>query len=166
MWGYDYSSLSRIFNGIVDWMDRTHSFRLQRVVDALDHQGANFNAKLIAKFNVLHPGAPHPPELERMVMSVDGTKIRVAHPDGADWRQYAVFSGDKWFHSTSAQGCWGPDGICYHWWDQAVARHNDQYFMNESGLNGIFERAQQHLRPYEWYWIYCDKGYAKDTCLW
>ena len=96
---------------------------------------------------------------------LDGCKIRMSRPDGQDWRQFAMFSGDKWMHAAAAMGVFGPDGVCYHWFDDAVTRHTDQYFLRESGLNDLLENCQGNIHDNEKIWVYCDKGYTLDEFI-
>ena len=87
--------------------------------------------------------------------------LQVAKPQGADWRQRAVFSGDKWIHCHGTQGIFGPDGLFYDWFDVPVGRHSDKYFMRESNVNETLRVAQ--LDFIRQYWVYLDKGYTNDT---
>lgn len=86
----------------------------------------------------------------------------MSKPAGADWRQRAVFSGDKWFHCYGAQGIFGPDGIFYDWFDGPVGRHADAHFMTQSGVNETLRNTQLPAENRQ-FWIYLDKGYVWNT---
>jgi hypothetical protein len=49
----------------------------------------------------------------------------------------------------------------YDWFDGPVGRHNDQYFLNESGVNDTMRNIQ--LNNLIQHWVYTDKGYTNDT---
>ena len=66
-------------------------------------------------------------------------------------------------HAAAAMGVFAPDGICYHWFDDAVTRHTDQYFLRESGLNELLENCQGNI--HDNVWVYCDKGYTLDEFI-
>ncbi len=85
----------------------------------------------------------------------------MSKPQGADWKQKAVFSGDKWFHCSVAQGIYGPDGMFYDWFDKPVGRHCDRYFMRDSGVNALL--AQLQAGNARQFWAYLDKGYTDNT---
>lgn len=85
------------------------------------------------------------------------TSVQVSKPEGPDWRQRAVFSGDKWMHCHGAQAIFGPDGMFYDWFDEPVGRRNDKYFMRDSNVNAIMRDCQLYNEIQ--YWIYLDKGY-------
>jgi hypothetical protein len=81
---------------------------------------------------------------------------------GGWWIQAAAFCGHKWFHCYGAIGIFGPDGICYEWYDEAVGRHSDKYFMRKSGINAILANLCT-LAFVGLYHIFTDAGFANDT---
>jgi hypothetical protein len=149
-----------MFNKVVQFIDENHSFRLRNLQSITDKL-PNFNNKIKAKIRSSFPNDVIPPDATFCSLFADGCRFRVCKPLGEDWRQRAVFSGDKWFHNLGVQGVFGPDGMFYDWFDGPVGRHNDQYFLNESDVNNILRNMQ--LNNLFQYWLYTDKGYAVDT---
>lgn len=159
--GYDYSTLSKIFDASVDFMDSTHGFRLCTLAEMVDLFPL-WNEKIVAKLRSQLPeGEALPEEAENCCVFVDGSRWRVSRPLGPFWRQWSTFSGDKWFHCHGAQGVFAPNGMFYHWFDGPAGKENDKFFIRESKLNYVLAMCQvgQAIQ----YWAYADKGYGHDT---
>ena len=86
---------------------------------------------------------------------------QVSKPKGADWKQRAVFSDDKWSHCHGAQGIFGPHGLFYDWYDEPAERHCDQYFWRDSQAK--FTPQQMQALEAIQCWCYLDKDYTDDT---
>lgn len=155
--GYDYSVLSKMFNACIAYIDDTHAHRLRRLPETAP-RFAHFNTCITGSIGRKFPGIPLPPDAIQCSLFVDGTRFRVQRPSGDWWRQYAYFSGDKWYHCHGAQGIFGPDGMFYDWFDGPTGRQNDKYFWRDSNANTILANSQfgNALQ----YWCYGDKGYG------
>lgn len=160
--GYDYSVLSKVFKAACVWIDNTHGHRL-RDLQAASAQFPYFNECIRTKIATQFPGIPMPADAEHCALFVDGTRIRVSRPAGPYWKQYAWFSGDKWFHCLGAQGVLAPNGLFVDWFDGPVGRQNDKYFWRDSGVNGILRDLQ--IGNLIQYWAYGDKGYNNSSHL-
>lgn len=157
---YDYSVLSKMVSAVVKWLNDTHGGRLNTVAKII-HKFQSFNAAYVAKFKNLYPGEDLTAELVEMALLTDGTRFEVSIPQGADWKQRACFSGDKWYHCHGALVTVDPSGMIRHWFDDPVGRHNDRYFLRESRLNNLLQRCQ--LGNAVQYGSYTDKGFDEDT---
>lgn len=157
LFGYDYSTLSKVFNVVCTWVDSTHKHRLNQLPN-VQNKFQHFNdcivQQLLDHFNLENI----PEHAQHCSLFVDGVRFRCSRPSGPYWMQYAVFSGDKWFHNHGAQGVFAPDGMFYDWYDGPVGRHTDKYFFRESGVNSVLRDAQMN-NPIQ-YWAYGDKGYS------
>jgi hypothetical protein len=65
------------------------------------------------------------------------------------------------YHCSGAQGIFGPDGIFYDWYDEPLGRDSDRFFMRDSMVNSILQGSCAALGLL--FWVYCDKGYTRDT---
>jgi hypothetical protein len=162
--GYDYSSLSKIFKSVVEWIDNNHKHRLRRINEDLVQKFPQFNASIVATLrhkNNLQHDDPLPSDAECCALFADNCRFHIARPDGPYWVQKAVFCKHKFFHSQSAQGVMGPDGIFYDWFDGPLGRRSDKYFLSLSDINARLAALQED-NPIE-YWVYTDKGYNQDS---
>ena len=157
---YDYSVLSKMVKEVIMWLNNTHGHRLNTLQNIV-HKFAQFNAAYVRKFEALYPGEAHTPELKEIAETTDGARFEVACPAGADWRQKACFSGDKWYHCSGALVTNDPSGMIRHWFDDPVGRHVDRYFLRESGLNKLLQRIQ--LGNTIQFSSYTDRGFDEDT---
>jgi hypothetical protein len=72
-WGYDYSTLSKMYNGVMDWLDEHHCFRLNLLPV---EKFPEFNRKIKAK--IVSSGYPIPPEAMNAAVFLDGIRLRCA----------------------------------------------------------------------------------------
>lgn len=159
LWHYDSTTLRKIFNSMVDYIDDHYSYLLDSI-NKIVSKLPSFNQKILTKITELNAGII-PPEAVNCSLFVDGIRFEVSRPEGDFYRQKLVFSGDKWYHNHGCQGTIGPDGMFYHWWDRPLGRFSDRHFMTDSKLNNLL-RSSQHGKENQ-YWAYGDKGYDYDT---
>ena len=160
IWNYDHTTLGKMFNAVVSFIDENHSYRLNQL-PVIINKFKLFNSKIKAKVREnLHHQEPLPPDAERCALFADGCRFRVDRPQGADWRQRAAFNAHKWYHCHGTQGIMAPDGIFYDWWDNPVGRFSDKHFMADSQVNALMQEIQ--MGRLVQYWIYGDKGYDWD----
>jgi hypothetical protein len=84
-WGYDYSSLSRIFNAMVDWVDTEHR-SLYRNLPTVAHKFQAWNAKINGKLRTMFPHEALPLDAEWTAVFADGTRFEVSMPEGSWWK--------------------------------------------------------------------------------
>jgi hypothetical protein len=73
--GYDYSSLSKIYNGVAEWLDLNHCHRLNIIPV---HRFQEFNR--VIKEHIVHSGLIIPPEADCVCLFLDGCRFRSARP--------------------------------------------------------------------------------------
>jgi hypothetical protein len=156
-WGYDYSVLSKMFKVCLMHIDERFGHLLQQLPNIVN-KFDTFNAAIVRKFQARHPDRAVPADATHCALFADGTRIRVCRPCGEDWMQRAVYSGHKHFHNAAALAVSAPDGMVYHWYDEEVGRHRDQYLLRESNVNQIMANIQQGREVK--FWVYTDKGFA------
>jgi hypothetical protein len=81
LWHYDYSTLSKMFNAVVEWCDDTHRYRL-RSLPLMAHKFQYFNDKILQKMHSRFPGAgpaARPPHAENCALFGDGSRFEVAY---------------------------------------------------------------------------------------
>lgn len=80
IWQYDYTSLSQIFNGVLTWMDDTHSHRL-RQLNRLVEKLPGFNEAICNKIRMACPGLDAvggmPPDAINCALFGDGSRFKV-----------------------------------------------------------------------------------------
>eukprot|EP00171_Calliarthron_tuberculosum_P020630 IDg20630t1 len=77
--------------------------------------------------------------LDNCVGFIDGTKIKMCRPGGANSNQRAVYSGHKRFHALSYQTVTVPDGLIMHLYGPVEGRQPDCVMYGRSGLDGCME---------------------------
>lgn len=78
-WGYDYTVLGKMLNVVVDYIDQTHRFRLQRLPEAV-RKFPYFNQCIVRAIQRNFPDQPLPPEALRCAVFGDCCRYRVARP--------------------------------------------------------------------------------------
>lgn len=158
--GYDYTTLSKMFNVVLRWIHH-HFSSLYRIIHRAVPRFAEFNQRIRESILRDFPDRPLPVDAHRVCLFADGTRLRVCRPQGPNWIQKSVYSKHKQQHNHGIQGLMGADGLYYDVYDGMVGRHNDQRFMKESRCNVRMMLAQQG-RPIQ-YHIYTDKGYFRAS---
>jgi hypothetical protein len=69
-------------------------------------------------------------------------RIQISMPNGPYWKQFAVFSGDKWYHNWPFLNTIGPDGLSYDYFDECLGKDPDRTLMRESELNKVLKDLQ------------------------
>lgn len=155
--GYDYSTLSKIYNSVLRFIHTNFKY-LYRVLPYAYPRFSNFNRAIRAAVLRDNPDLQQvPADAQRCALFADGTRFRVSRPTGPYWVQRAVYSGHKSIHNFGAQGIMGPDGLFYDVFHGPVGRYNDKRFMRDSKVNSRMA-ALQHGEAAQ-YIIYTDKGY-------
>jgi hypothetical protein len=81
VWKYDYSTLSKVFNSVVDWFDDTHVHRLRQLPN-ITHKFASFNAAILAKIRADCPSLDvtggMPPDAFDCALFGDGSRFKVS----------------------------------------------------------------------------------------
>ncbi|KAJ1419369.1 hypothetical protein B484DRAFT_400202 [Ochromonadaceae sp. CCMP2298] len=160
LWGYDCSTLSKIWNALLVLVDDKHRHRLQQL-PSIAHKFPEFNAKIYEKMRKEVPAhVLMPPHVEHCALFGDGSRFRCARPYGIWEIQAGAFSGDKWFHCQGCQGIFVPDGMFYDWWDAPLGKDTDKYYMRDLKVNAILQHIQ--LGQPTQHWVYLDAGYSND----
>jgi len=155
--GFDYSTLSKMFNVVLRFIHNNYKY-LYRVLPYAHPRFETFNNAICAAVLRDHPDLHDvPADARYCALFADGTRFRVSRPEGPYWVQKAVYSGHKNFHNFGAQGIMGPDGIFYDVYHGPVGRYNDKRFMRDSKVNARMAALQQGEAVQ--YIIYTDKGY-------
>ena len=153
LFGRSRESISRIFNGMVDFLfSKWHHllfFCKSIVVVRLD----KYTAAIAAK------GAP----LDCVFGFIDGSKIqtcRIAQPTKScghsDMQRY-IYSGHKRMHCLNFQAITAPDGLCIHFWGPLEGSRHDTTLLRESKLLGYLH---DHTGEFDGYFIYGDPAYG------
>lgn len=82
-WGYDYSTLSKIFNAMLVWVDETHGGKLHCLGQMSIQRLAEYNAAITTTIKVMFPAYPLPPEAVNCSLFADGSRFKV--------RKYILF---------------------------------------------------------------------------
>jgi hypothetical protein len=77
IWGYDYTTLSKITNEVFAWLDESHCHRLD-ILPEVAHKFPMFNQKIIDR--ILKNHEIPPPEALRACMFLDGSRYRSCRP--------------------------------------------------------------------------------------
>jgi len=160
VFGYDYSVLSKLFNASVQYVHDHHSDKF-RNIPSIIHKLPVFNAAIIAKIVDSFPGTAIPADAVHCSLFADNCRFEIARPTGPYHVQQAYYSGHKHIHNLGFQCVQGPDGIIYDIYDAPVGRHQDRWYMAQSGVNAQLSLLQQGNDIQ--YWQYTDKGYNEDT---
>ena len=154
--GLEYSTLSRLFNTVLRWMNDNHSFRIN---------------------NYLNFWRPYMHMLERAVRRkgvpdgyqginsfIDGTVRACAVPSDGPNRivdaQREFYSGHKRKHGFKFQSVMLPNGMIMDLFGPVVGRRHDSALLTQSGLNNRILTMLQPLRPCNYY-TYGDAAYPE-----
>ena len=152
-WGYDYSTLSKIFEACTKWIDDTHGHRL-RAIPSFVCRFPSYNEAF--KASIVGRGHEVPLEALNISCFIDATRIRVCRPSGESDVQRMVYNRrDK--HNAAFQCVMGMDGIFIDMFGGLTGRHNDRLICAASEVNQILVNSQLG-NPIQ-YETYSDKGY-------
>lgn len=156
-WNYDYSTLSKMFNAVLDFVHFRWSHTLLRLDHAVN-RFPHFNERIITKLQQDYPNYPIPNEAVRCALFVDGTRFRICRPSIF---QRLTYNRHKKIHNQGAQAIYGPDGFIYHWYDCPLGRHHDQYYMADSRAETTLADLQQDQLIK--FWMFGDCGYESTA---
>ena len=141
--------LSDLFNTTVDWLHTQHGHLLLNIAMFEPH----FDTYAAA---VRARGGP----LERCVIFVDGTKLRIAKPVRFERSTYC---GEVRDHALKHQGGTVPTGIIAHFYGPCSGACHDSTMMGRSGFLRAFKKAQRHQRRI--FVAYGDPAYRRGQYL-
>lgn len=157
-WCYDYTTLSKIFNCVVNFIDEHYGYKL-RSLHSVVNKLPLFNQKICQKIEQEFPNEL-PPVAERCALFIDNTRFKISRPVRHQRQHY---SKHKKIHNQGVQVVFGPDGMIYDWYDAPTGRHNDKYFQSDSGINSLLRDCQllEHIK----YYCYADGGYTNKAFI-
>eukprot|EP00171_Calliarthron_tuberculosum_P019568 IDg19568t1 len=101
--------------------------------------------------------------LENCVGFIDGTKIQMCRPGGADANQRANYSGHKRFHGLTYQTVTVPDGLIIHLYGPVEGRQPDSVMYCRSGMEHFLQ--ENFIIDGVQYCIYGDAAYMLRAWL-
>ncbi|OBZ81146.1 hypothetical protein A0J61_10806, partial [Choanephora cucurbitarum] len=154
LFGYNFSTISTIINGMLDLLD--HLFR-----DGLDFNEHQFRVHNLQRFNaaIIEKGS----SFLDVVGFIDGTCNAICRPSD---NQEVCYNGHERNHCLKYQGVVTPDGITSSLLGPYPGAMHDQRMLEESELlDKLEEHFDQRHSGGKLYALYGDAAYGRHECI-